>query len=236
MVWKEASQTAPAGTHGRWGFPLRMPRGAGWVPGGTGVRPAWRSSRRGAGSTCGEKESPTSRETCCRPLLSYPKRTLQATLGEEVPAFASSSCSESPRSCSSPPHPRLSPFSASPQNPFPAPAAPVHPLGLSPSSSAIPVTSAGCCWHDPTGHRAGIRGERRLASPPSPKLVPFLLLPVASSAFCKASEDAAGAAHKPWGYPVASVSHPGASVSHPGQLWLYRSIEALDVPLPPHPE
>lgn len=42
---------AAAGTHCRWGFLPGMSRRAGWVPGGIAVPPAWRSSRRGAGST-----------------------------------------------------------------------------------------------------------------------------------------------------------------------------------------
>lgn len=109
-------------------------------------------------------------------------------------------------------------------------------LGPALSSGDIPLTSGSCRWHDPTDYRTGIRGERRLAFPPSLKLVPLLLLPVAWSAFCKASQGAAGVARKPRGYPGASVSRPGASVSPPGKHCLYRSTEALDVPLLPHPE
>lgn len=45
------------GTYGRQDPPLGGRRGAGSVPRGSGARPAGRSSRHGAGSTCSEKES-----------------------------------------------------------------------------------------------------------------------------------------------------------------------------------
>lgn len=53
------------GTYCRQGPPAGAQGGVGSVPRGSGVRPAWHSSRHGAGSTCRENESLALTQTAC---------------------------------------------------------------------------------------------------------------------------------------------------------------------------
>lgn len=81
------------GTYCRQDPPLGGRRGAGSVPRGSGARPAGRSSRHGAGSTCSEKESLAAGEM--QPwLLSNPPTTGSAS--RALHPFLH----QAPRSCS----------------------------------------------------------------------------------------------------------------------------------------